>query len=204
MQRTLYKNSYKRTIVPNQKMIRTDLKFLEYIQVLNEKNTDLFELNTYQPKDIILQQAKRYQHLFIISSGVTKCYLSDENGKDFIQEFLGYGMEFGELEVFSGNLSYCSIEAITKVEVFKISHTNYNHLLENDPIFNRLILKSLAAKIGYKAPRHSFQQAYSIEDNILKLQKDYPNYDQLFSKTDIANYLGVTLRSLNRTLNGLK
>ena len=185
-------------------MIRTDFKFLEYIHALNAKNADLFELKTYQPKDIILQQTKSYQHLFIINSGITKCYLSDENGKDFIQEFLSNGMEFGELEVFSGNLSYCSIEAITMVEVFKISHKNYNYLLENDPVFNRLILKSMANKIGYKAPRHSFQQANSIEDNILKLQKEYPNYDQLFSKIDIANYLGVTLRSLNRTLNGLK
>lgn len=185
-------------------MIRTDLKFLEYIHNLNAKHKGFFELETYHPKDIILQQAKRHQHLFIINSGITKCYLSDENGKDFVQEFLSNGMEFGELEVFSGNLSYCSIEAITKVDVFKISHKNYNYLLENDAVFNRLILISMATKIGYKAPRHSFQQSYSIEANILKLKENYPNYDQLFSKIDIANYLGITLRSLNRTLNGLK
>ena len=185
-------------------MIRKDIRFLNYIEGLTEKYPDFFQLETYLPKEIILAQDKRYLHLFIIASGITKCYLSDENGKDFIQEFLSEGMEFGELEVFSGNLSYCSIEAITKVDVYKISHANYNFLLDNDPTFNRLILKSMASKIGYKAPRHSFQQSYSIEANILKLKEVYPNYDQVFSKSDIANYLGVTLRSLNRTLNGLK
>jgi CRP-like cAMP-binding protein len=185
-------------------MIRTDIDFLTYIETLSEKDPDYFLLESYDSKAIILEQDKRYQSLYIIKSGITKCYLSDENGKDFIQEFLGEGMEFGELEVFSGNLSFCSIEAISNVVVYKISHKQYNELLENDPVFNRFVIKSMATKIGYKAPRHSFQQSYSIEENILKLKKSYPDYDTIFSKKDIANYLGITLRSLNRTLNGLK
>ena len=185
-------------------MIRTDQDFLTYIDILNQKYPDYFILENYSAKDIILKQDKKYQSLFIIKNGITKCYLSDENGKEFIQEFLGKGMEFGELEVFSGNLSFCSIEAISNVDVYKITHNHYNELLENDPIFNRLVIKSMATKIGYKAPRHSYQQSYSIEENILKLKKLYPDYDTIFSKNDIANYLGITLRSLNRTLNGLK
>ncbi|WP_420553257.1 Crp/Fnr family transcriptional regulator [Tenacibaculum aiptasiae] len=184
-------------------MIRINPDFLSYVEVLVEKHLDYFTLEKYTSKEIILKQDKRYHSLFIIKSGITKCYLSDENGKDFIQEFLGEGMEFGELEVFSGKLSFCSIEAISEVELYKISHQNYTQLLENDPIFNRLVMKSLAAKIAYKAPRHSFQQSYSIEENILKLKKSYPNFDKVFSKKDIANYLGITVRSLNRTLNNL-
>ena len=185
-------------------MIRTDIDFLTYIKTLSQKYPNYFLLESYNSKEVILEQNKRYQSLFIIKSGITKCYLSDENGKDFIQEFLGEGMEFGELEVFSGNLSFCSIEAISRVEVYKISHKHYNELLENDSIFNRLVIKAMAIKIGYKAPRHSFQQSYSIEENIIKLKKSYPDYNTIFSKNDIANYLGITLRSLNRTLNNLK
>lgn len=184
-------------------MIRINAPFLSYIETLVLEKMDYFILEEYNSKDIILKQNKRYHSLFIIKSGITKCYLSDENGKDFIQEFLGEGMEFGELEVFSGNLSFCNIEAISNVKLYKISHENYNYLLENDPIFNKLVMKSLAAKIAYKAPRHSFQHSYSIEENIIKLKKSYPNFDKIFSKKDIANYLGITLRSLNRTLNNL-
>jgi len=176
-------------------MIRTDIDFLNYIETLSEKYPDYFLHENYHSKDIILEQDKKYQSLYIIKTGITKCYLSDENGKDFIQEFLGEGMEFGELEVFSGNLSFCSIEAVSDVNVYKISHKHYNNLLENDPVFNRLIIKSMATKIGYKAPRHSFQQAYSIEENILKLKMSYPNYDKIFSKNDISNYRGVYLGS---------
>lgn len=181
-------------------MIRTDVNLLTYIDTLSQKHPDYFLVKRYHSKEVILEQDKRYQSLYIIKSGITKCYLSDENGKEFIQEFLGKGMEFGELEVFSGNLSFCSIEAISDVDVYKITHKQYNYLLENDPIFNRLILKSMAIKIGYKAPRHSFQQSYSIEENIIRMHQIFPNFEQVLSKKDIANYMGITLRSLNRAL----
>ncbi|WP_196889622.1 Crp/Fnr family transcriptional regulator [Aureivirga sp. CE67] len=185
-------------------MIRTNKDFLSYIELLDKKHPDFFVLEAHDSGDIILEQDKRYKVLFLIKEGITKCYLSDENGKDFIQEFFGEGMQFGELEVFSNKSSYCSTEAITKVCTYKISHTNYNYLLENDPIFNKHVLKAMAEKIGYKAPRFSFQQSYSIEENLLKLKELYPDFDKLFSKKDIANYLGITIRSLNRTLNNLK
>ena len=128
-------------------MIRTDVDFLTYIESLGQKHTNYFSLERYNPKEIILEQGKRYQSLYIIKTGITKCYLSDQNGKIFIQEFLGEGLEFGELEVFSGNLSFCSIEAISLVAVYKISHKHYNELLKNDPVFNRFVIKSMATKI---------------------------------------------------------
>ncbi len=181
-------------------MIRTDPNFLTYIETIKHRHPNYFVQEKYKSKEVILKQDKRYHSLFIIKSGITKCYLSDENGKDFIQEFLGKGMEFGELEVFSGNLSFCSIAAISNVIVYKISHKHYNDLLENDPIFNKLILKSMATKIGYKAPRHSFQQSYSIEENINRMHEIFPNFEQVLSKKDIANYMGITIRSLNRAL----
>ncbi|EZH75620.1 hypothetical protein ATO12_02195 [Aquimarina atlantica] len=181
-------------------MIRTDQELLDYIDILCRLDINYFFEERFLPKQKIIEQEKRYTSVFIIKEGIAKCYLSDENGKDFIQEFLGKGMKFGELEVFSGNLSFCSIEAITRLEVYKISYTHFNYLLEHDKRFNRLVMKAMAIKIGYKAPRHSYQQSYTIEDNILKLKKAFPELTEVISKKDIANYMGITLRSLNRVL----
>lgn len=184
-------------------MIRKHIELLEYLESGSIKETNFFIEETHAPKKQIIQQNKRYSYVYIIKKGIVKCYLSDENGKDFIQEFLSNGMEFGELEVFSGELSFCCVESVTELEVYKISYENYNKLLEVDKKFNRLTMTAMAKKISYKAPRHSYQQSYSIEDNILKLQELYPNIEKVFSKKDIANYLGITLRSLNRTLSDL-
>ena len=61
----------------------------------------------------------------------------------------------------------------------------------------------MAKKISYKAPRHSYQQSYPIEDNILKIKELYPGIEKILSKKDIASYLGITMRSLNRTLSDI-
>ncbi len=185
-------------------MIRRNPELLAYINEFYIENESGILEEKYHPKQRIIEQNRRYNWVYIIKEGITKCYLSDENGKDFIQEFLGEGMEFGEIEVFSCNPSFCCIEAITELVVYKISYIDFNTLLENDKKFNRLVIKSMAAKISYKAPRHSYQQSYPIEDNILRLQQLFPEFTKIISKNDIANYLGIALRSLNRTLNQLK
>ncbi len=185
-------------------MIRTHIELLEYIEVLKAKGLGYFEEETFGPKQVIIEENKRYSYVYIIKKGITKVYLSDENGKDFIQEFLSDGMEFGELEVFSEKPSFCRIESITNVIIYKISYTHFNRLLETDKHFNRLVLKGMAQKISYKAPRHSYQHSYPIEDNILKLKNMYPELEEVISKRDIASYMGITMRSLNRTLSTLR
>lgn len=163
----------------------------------------MFE-ETFDARQNIMQQDYRYAKVYLIRKGIAKCYISDENGKEFIQEFLGEGMEFGELEVFDNKHTICSVDSITALRVFSFTYSCFTKLLETDFKFNNLIMKALADKIRYKAPRHSYQHAYPIEDNILKLQKVFPDMTEVISKKDIANYIGVTPRSLNRALKGLK
>lgn len=185
-------------------MIRTHKELLAYIEILQSKGLEYFEEEVIPSKQVIIEQHKRYAQVYIVKSGIAKVYLSDENGKEFIQEFLSDGMEFGELEVFSGKPSFCRIESITNLHVYKITYTRFNQLLETDKNFNRLVLKGMAQKISYKAPRHSYQHAYPIEDNILKLRQSYPDLEKVIPKKDIASYMGITMRSLNRTLSTLR
>ncbi len=185
-------------------MIRTNQQFISYVDTLQQKGKYDIREHVFDSKATILEQDNRYGKVYLIKSGIAKCYITDENGKEFIQEFLGEGMEFGELEVFSKKLTICSVSSVTKLRVFSFSHATYNLLLKQDETFNALVMKSLADKIRYKAPRHSYQHGYPIEDNIIRLQKNFPELTQVLPKKDIANYIGVTTRSLNRALKELK
>ncbi len=185
-------------------MIRTNPELTSYVKKLFVSG--LYEIveEKFPSKHRIIEQDRRYNKVYFITEGITKCYISDENGREFIQEFLGDGMEFGELEVFSKKYTICSVESITPLKVLAISHSGFNELLETDSHFNKLIMKALADKIRYKAPRHSYQHSYPIEDNIIRLKKVFPEFTEVISKRDIANYIGVTVRSLNRALKELK
>ncbi|SHG29290.1 Crp/Fnr family transcriptional regulator [Flagellimonas flava] len=185
-------------------MIRTNITLSNYMNKLWEAGNVGVRREAFGPKQEIIAQDRRYTKVHVITEGIVKCFISDENGKEFIQEFLGVGMEFGELEAFNNLTTICSVTSITNLETLSLSHNLYNKLLDEDRVFNKLIMKSLADKIRYKAPRHSYQHAYPIEDNIIRLKETFPEFTEVISKKDIANYIGVTPRSLNRALKELK
>ena len=167
-------------------MIRINVELVAYTEVLfNTGKHDIWE-EAFDPKQVIIEQDHRYNKIYLIKNGIAKCYISDENGKEFIQEFLGEGMEFGELEVFSKGYTICSVESITDLEVFVFSYASFNQLLDTDRQFNQLIMKALADKIRYKAPRHSYQHSYPIEDNLIRLKALFPEFTKVISKKDIA------------------
>ncbi|UII32870.1 Crp/Fnr family transcriptional regulator [Fulvivirga ulvae] len=185
-------------------MVRTNNDLSAYVARLYQtENRGYFSLENYLPGQNIIRQGKKVYAVHIIKSGIAKCYLSEDNGKDFIQEFFSEGEIFGEIETINHHLSFCSIDAITNVQVFQIKSENFVELLNADRRFNELILQAVANKVRYKAIRHGYNQSHAIEDNLLRLIREFPDLLQHISKQDIANYLGITLRSLNRALHDL-
>ncbi len=180
------------------KMIRTNQELLDYVSKIQD--SAIISEQKYAPFQTIIEQGKRVNSIFIIKSGIAKCFLTEENGNDFVEEFFGEGGIVGEIEIINNHVSVCEISAITELSVYKILGTDFKQLLDNDKIFNQLILKALSAKIHYKASRHAHNQLNDVEANLLRIKKEFPEMFDAIPKLDIANYLGVTLRSLNRVL----
>lgn len=186
-------------------MIRTNQELLSYVARLQKsKPGEMVLLQRFLPGKKMIEQGKRGISVYVIRQGIAKCYVTEDTGNDFIQEFFGAGELFGEIEAIRGKLSFCSIEAVTEVEVYKIEQKQFLAWLEKDKQFNQLILQALAAKINYKAIRHAYHQSHTLEKNLLRLMQAFPGLLETIPRQDIANYLGVTLRSLNRTVHDLK
>jgi CRP-like cAMP-binding protein len=193
---------YKGHLSQPNKMIRTNQELLDYVSKI--QNPAIISEQKFIPFQTVFKQGKRVDSVFIVKSGIAKCFLTEENGNDFVEEFFGEGGIVGEIEIINNHISVCSISAITELSVYKISSANFKHLLDNDKVFNTLILRALSAKIYYKASRHAHNQLHDVEANLLRIKKEFPELFDAIPKLDIANYLGVTLRSLNRTLNELR
>jgi CRP-like cAMP-binding protein len=186
-------------------MIRINRQLLEFInEMARSAPGGLVAERKFAPKEIVLEQGVRVEFVHVIKNGIAKCAILEEDGDEFIQEFFGEGEIFGEIEMFNNDESFGSVEALTDLGVYKISRKNFDRLLTENPRFNRLILSALAAKIKYKAFRHSFHQLNPIEANLLRMKEQFPDFLKIISKHDVANYLGITERSLNRSLKSLK
>ena len=182
-------------------MIRENPALLQYLAKLHQSNGPVTVTN-FPLKTEIIGQEKNVKAAFVITAGIAKCFHRENNGRIFVQEFFGPGELFGEIELIRQSLSFSGIEAITNLSAFRISQDHFHDLLRSDPRFNTLIMEALANKVRYKALRHAHNQSHPAAANLLRLQQTFPELFHTIPKQDLSDYLGITLRSLNRILKG--
>lgn len=186
-------------------MLRTNQTFLEFTQKLYDQQD--------RKEDVILKQFSKGEKLFIqndhsskvmlMKEGIAKCYFSEENDKEYILEFLGKGEIIGEIECIRNIPCLCNIEAMTDVSVFAFSQPYFRELLKNSLELNGLLVDAFTERIVNTSSRASFQQLYTVEHSLRKLTELQSLQAIHLSKEDMAAYLGISVRSLNRSLKNL-
>lgn len=186
-------------------MLRTNVSFLSFMERLHAKreHEEGLSLRTFPAGRSLLKQGESAFKVFIVKTGITKCFFSEENGKDYILEFLGEGEIVGEIEFLKQIKCLCTVEAVTKVEAYAIAVPFFRTLLETNLELNKLLLDELSERIINTSSRASFQQLYTVEHGLKKLLQLQSKLNINISKEDMAAYLGITLRSLNRALKNV-
>lgn len=187
-------------------MLRTNTQLLGFIESQFANQTDLSPIKKMEISkgDTLLEQSKHSYYVYIVQSGIVKVFFSEENGKDYIFEFLGKGQIIGEIEAIKQIQCLCSIQAIVTSTVFAIPKALFSKLIKTNSTFNQLIIEELAERIINTSTRASLQQLYTIEYTLLHLIELYEEENLSLTKQDLADYLGITIRSLNRTIKGIK
>jgi len=159
---------------------------------------------SFAPGTRLIRQGDIIHHVYIIMDGITKSYITEDNGKDYIFEFLGKGEVTGELEAINEGKCLCNIEAITPVTAYAIPQPLFSSLVLNSPDFNKLLIRELATRLIQTCVRASYQQLYPVEYALLRLLALEADQQILLAKKDMAAYLGISVRSFNRTLKDLR
>lgn len=183
-------------------MIRTNKELLCY---LNNKYAEDIEVKNFKDGNVVLNQDAYVKNVFVVVAGILKCSRYNDDGTEFILEFFGEGEILGEVETLLGNATtIAQVQAIGNACCYRIPTTIFKNMIVSDNEFNGLLLKELANNIRYKAQRYSFIQTHTLEQNLQNMEKENPNILSLINKIDLANYLGVTLRSLNRAIKNMQ
>jgi CRP-like cAMP-binding protein len=187
-------------------MLRTNKAFLDYFEPLynSQQRKEEILIKEFSVGQLLLQQGQKAAKVYLIKEGITKCFFDEGDDKGFIVEFLGKGEVLGDIEVIKNMPCLCNIQALTPVQVYAISIPFIRSLLEKDLAFNKLMLDTYAERIINTSTRASFQQLHTIEHTVGKLLEIQKAQGLDISKEDMAAYLGITIRSLNRALKKLK
>lgn len=185
-------------------MIRTNNELLSFIARYHEEGSGEVFLRSYAPGTRLIRQGQELRQVFILREGITKCYITEENTRDYIVEFLGTGEVLGEIELIRHTLCLTNVEAITTVTAYCIPPEAFRQLLEKDARFNRLLLEELATRVTQTAVRAAAQQLFPVEYILLRLLALQQDQQIVFSKQDMADYLAISLRSFNRIIRQLR
>lgn len=187
-------------------MLRTNLQLLSFIETFcrdGEGGSNVMQ-KKLKPGHRLVQQGETITNIYIIKDGITKCFISEENGKDFIIEFLGKGEVIGELEALKKIPCLCNVETISEVVAYAIPDYLFSELIAKNTVFTEILLQELSTRIIQTSTRASFQQLYTLEYGLMKLLQLQQEAQITISKEDMAAYLGISVRSFNRTLKALE
>ena len=73
-------------------MIRINSLFLDLIESIRKDHLyqRMITVHNFVPGDVILEQNSKINYAYMMKEGITKCYLTEDTGKDFIREFFGF------------------------------------------------------------------------------------------------------------------
>lgn len=166
----------------------------------NDSTSNAITLRTIQPKQRLIVQDQVLQRVYIIRSGVTKCFITENNEKDYILDFLGEGEILGEIEAIRHTTATCTIEAITPLTVYTISSAQFHHFFKTLPVFSSIVLELIAYRLARISEKAARQQLYTLSEILPQLLSALESQQITFTKQDLSEYLGISVRSLNRLL----
>lgn len=183
-------------------MIRTNLQLRNLMEELtvDDNTKGAITLRHLQPKQRLIVQDQALQNVYIIKSGVMKCFITENNEKDYILVFLGEGEILGEIEAIRHTRATCTVEAITPLTVYTISSMQFHHFFKTLPAFSAIVLELMATRLALISEKAARQQLYTLSEILPQLLAALESQQITFTKQDLSEYLGISVRSLNRLL----
>lgn len=159
-------------------------------------------LRNFPKGHLLIGQGSTTTNVFFIRSGIVKCSYAEDNNKEYIFEFLGEGEVLGEIEAICRTPAMSGVRAISDLSVFMLDKTSFLDLLGRHAALNAAILELMAVRLADTAVRSARQQLNPLKHNLARLLDALEKEKLPCTKQELADYLGITVRSLNRLLRG--
>jgi len=136
---------------------------------------------------------------YMIVSGVIRCYILTESGKEFNKSFyLPQSFVASLTALIKRKPSTFVFEALTDCKIYEIDYYKIMRLCETNSNLKGLYTKVLEFLYMKHEKRLIESMSLNATDRYLELQKQIPNVDTLISQYHIASYLGITSVQLSR------
>ncbi|MGY3778399.1 transcriptional regulator YeiL [Isobaculum melis] len=159
------------------------------------------EIKEYKNNEYITQATKSLEQLFFIIKGKAKIYVTHENGKKILLQFLTTGDLIGELTVVGAESTPKDVVAIGNTICLAVP---MKIAQKEEGIFLKKIARYIGEKLLFRAEHFSRNQSYELKyrlaEIILQVEIDGIYHEK---HIEMAEYLGVSYRHYTHTLKKL-
>lgn len=151
----------------------------------------------FAAEEPLLSEGQSCEYLFYLIDGRAKLYLSHENGRISLINFLTAPCFIGEMELLGAQSAPNGVTAITPCTCYAIRIASCRERLLHDTRFLRHLCLFLSRKAIQNTANYSSNQSYPLEvrlANFILLSASRQYYRE--RHTEAAEYLGVSYRHL--------
>ncbi len=151
----------------------------------------------FEADELILREGDEPEYLYYLIEGRAKAFLTQENGRVSIANFLTAPAFIGELELLDAQQFASGVRALTVCICFAIQKQLCKEQMLQDTRFLRKIAVYLGKKTSQNTDNYMSNMAYSLDVRLANfiLQTAGDGYYRE-RHTEAAEYLGVTYRHL--------
>jgi CRP-like cAMP-binding protein len=166
----------------------------------------------YDRNRTIYFEGDEAEHCFRVRSGTVRLCKVTEDGRRQIAAFLMAGDLFGWVE--EGEYTF-SAEAVTDAKIEKFQRSRIDRAMAQDPALGRRIMAVLSSQLAC-AHQHvvllgrmtAYERVATFLLDLARRRRpaarDSRNVELAMSRRDLADYLGLTVETVSRVMNGLK
>ncbi|WP_019154168.1 transcriptional regulator YeiL [Robertmurraya massiliosenegalensis] len=162
---------------------------------------EFIEIHEYNRDEWIIQEGMRPDFLFYVMEGKAKIYITHQNGKVSLINFINANEYIGEMELLNDVYYTKGIQASTKTICFALPTHRYRGQLLEDAKFLRELTKFLSVKASVMAAKYSQSLAFPLENRLADFilqTADEGIYKE--KHVTVCDYLGVSYRHLLHVL----
>lgn len=164
------------------------------------------------PGEVILDEGSAADHAFTITSGMVKVFKLMPNGR---RQITGFMFAHDILGLAHDGTYVSSAEAVTDVTLCRFPRTKLEALLDRFPQMERRLLRMTATELaaaqdqmvllGRKTASEKIASfLLMLARRVERLGGNADEVDLPMTRTDIADYLGLTTETVSRTVTQLR
>jgi CRP/FNR family transcriptional regulator len=158
----------------------------------------------------LFEEGDAAESVYVVTHGMLKLYKGMVDGR---RQVIGFMVVGDFLGLAFGRLHLCTAEAVTPASVCRFRRQRFLELLDECPSLEREILHRTSTELavaqeqmlllGRKTASERLASFVLCLSRRLRLPDDQP-FELPMSRGDIADYLGLTVETVSRTLSGFR